>query len=116
MRLFKKRQAPRDSSGNADDDQTLAQVVQHGADLAEPRHWVHYLYFNDEAGARAAAETISAAGWELRRVGESPVNDGTWSVVVEKNNVIVSPEAVHQARQFFEGLPGVDYDGWEVSL
>jgi hypothetical protein len=30
-------------------------MVKQGADLGEPRHWVHYLYFPDESTARDAA-------------------------------------------------------------
>ena len=33
------------------------------ADLARPRHILHFLYFGDESAARAAAETISAGGY-----------------------------------------------------
>ena len=51
MGLFGRRKAAQFDTGHAGDDQLLAQLAQMG-DLAAPRHWVHYLYFADEAAAQ----------------------------------------------------------------
>lgn len=98
----------------------LQQMVKQGADLAEPRHWVHYLYFADESTARDAATAISGAGWALQRVDRAASDDGSWVVITERHDVIVDPNSVREARMFLEGVvatrPHADYDGWEASL
>ena len=120
MRLFGKRPSNLESSGNPDDDMTLQAIVKQGGDLTKPRHWVHYLYFTDEQTARAAAAQINEGGWDLQTVDEAAVGDGSWVVIPERHDVVVDPAAVRLAREFFEGVvtgvPGAEYDGWEVSL
>lgn len=89
------------------------------SDLTLTRHWVHYLYFADEAAARAAAEVVQAAGWYLQEVSESAAGGPEWVVIAEKYSAVTSPEAVREARLFFEAVaqqwPGGNYDGWEAS-
>lgn len=106
------------SSGHAADDALLGQLASR-SDLASPRHWVHYLYFANEAAARSAAEVVSSAGWQIQRVDESANGGPEWVVIVEAQ-AVTSPTAVAEARMFFEGVAatheGGDYDGWEASL
>jgi hypothetical protein len=89
------------------------------SDLDAPRHWVHYLYVQDEPQARSAAEVVSAAGWQIQRV-DVRAGDGPEWVVIAKGQAITSLGAVREARLFFEGVAatheGGDYDGWEASL
>jgi hypothetical protein len=97
----------------------LAQIAQQ-SDLATRRHWVHYVYFANESAARAAAAQIIASGWDIQRVDQSADGGPEWVVIAEQHGVVTSPEAVRNARMFFESVaaahPGGDYDGWEASL
>ena len=73
MGLFRRRALP--SSGHPLDDRLLAELARSG-DLAEPRHWVHYLYLPDEVHARAAAAEVQTAGWQLQRARHGGDHDG----------------------------------------
>jgi hypothetical protein len=118
MGLFRRKGTVSFDTGHAGDDQLLTQLASM-SDIAAPRHWVHYLYFADEAGARGAAEVVGAAGWDLQNVAESASGGPDWVVVAERHATVTSPEAVRDARAFFESVakqwPGGDYDGWEAS-
>jgi hypothetical protein len=96
----------------------LAQIASQ-SDLDAPRHWVHYLYVQDEPQARSAAQVVSAAGWGIQRVDVAAGGGPGWVVIAEAQ-AITSPAAVREARLFFEGVAatheGGDYDGWEASL
>jgi hypothetical protein len=120
MRLFGKRLTKPELSGNDADDMTLQAIVSQGGDLTRPRHWVHYLYFPDEEGARVAASRVADAGWSLQLVEQAAVGDGSWIVIPERHDVVVNGAAVRETRAFFEGIvagvPGADYDGWEASV
>ncbi len=119
MGLFRRR--PRDPglapTGDAGDDALLAMLASR-SDLGSPRHWVHYLYVADEAQARSAAEVIAAAGWGLQSVDVAATGGPDW-VVIAETHAVTTPEAVRDARQFFEGVAatheGGEYDGWEAS-
>ena len=125
MKLFR-RQAARDArstpalptAGHTGDDALLAQIASQ-SDIETPRHWVHYLYVQDELRARSAAEVVSAAGWQIQRVDVAAGGGPGWIVIAEAQ-AVTSPAAVREARLFFEGVAatheGGDYDGWEASL
>jgi hypothetical protein len=106
------------TTGHAGDDTLLAQIASR-SDLETPRHWVHYLYVQDEPQARSAAEAVSAAGWQIQRVDVAAGGEPGWVVIAEAQ-AVTSPAAVREARLFFEGVAatheGGDYDGWEASL
>ena len=119
MALFRRRNAPPlESSGDAADDALLQQIAKR-SDLTRPRHWLHYVYFAGEDGARAAAGEAKAAGWTLQTVDVAATGDG-WVVIAEQHGVVLTPSRVAEARDFFQGLAarhaGGDYDGWEASL
>lgn len=122
MKLFR-RQAARPTlslptAGHAGDDALLAQIASR-SDLDAPRHWVHYLYVQDEPQARNAAQVVAAAGWQIQRVDVAAGGGPGWVVIAEAQ-AVTSPAAVREARLFFEGVAatheGGDYDGWEASL
>jgi len=98
------------------DQLVIRQLVGRGADLAQPRHVIHFLYFADEADARSAAETIGKAGYET--IVNPP--DGTiaeWSVRAEGNRV-VGASTVGAFRAWFEEIADEfagEYDGWEAA-
>lgn len=118
MRLFRRAKPVSSDTGHPGDDQLLSQLARM-SDIAAPRHWVHYLSFADETGARGAAEVVETAGWELQNVAESATGGHEWVVVAERRGAVTSPEAVYDARVFFEGVAqqwrGGHYDGWRAS-
>jgi hypothetical protein len=106
------------TSGHAGDDTLLAQIDSRG-DIEEPRHWVHFLFVQDERQARSAAQVIAAAGWQIQRVEVAASGGPEW-VVIAETHAATTPDAVRVARLFFEGVAathgGGKYDGWEASL
>jgi hypothetical protein len=109
---------PAFSTGHPGDDQVLGLLAAH-RDLSSPRHWVHYLYFPDEASATSWAASIEASGWTLQAVEPAATGDGQWVVIPERHEAIVSPDAVKNARAYFEAVAAqvknAEYDGWVAS-
>jgi hypothetical protein len=107
------------TTGRADDDMLLAQIASR-SQLDAPRHWVHYVYFNQESDARTAAEVIAAAGWQIQRVDVAADGGPQWVVIAEQHQAVTSPSSVQSARLFFEGVAATngngEYDGWEASV
>lgn len=92
-------------------------LVANGADLSEPRHVLHFLIFPDDRAERAAA-AAAADGWEVRVVAPDE-EEPTWSVVCERQDVVLDPDGVRDTRIRFEALAedhGGNYDGWEASV
>jgi hypothetical protein len=94
----------------------LRQLEGRGADLAKPRHVIHFLYFDGEADARAAAEAIDEASWKT--VVEPPVEEiEQWCVKADAHR-IVAAETVSAFRAWFERVAtdhDGEYDGWEAA-
>jgi hypothetical protein len=94
----------------------LRHLVSRGADLARPRHLVHFLYFDREDDARAAEASATEAGWgaELLAPREAIT---VWTVRADGTRV-VNAKTVEAFRSSFERLAaehGGEYDGWEAS-
>ncbi len=120
MGLFRRRgERFFSTTGHDGDDQLLSTLAGMG-DLSHPRHWVHYVYFPGESSARDAGALIERAGWRLQRVDESAAGGPEWVVIAEREGAVTTPDAVREARLFFESIaqqfPGSEYDGWEASL
>ncbi|WP_332642260.1 ribonuclease E inhibitor RraB [Aeromicrobium sp.] len=102
------------TTGHAGDDQLLAMIAQSDGGLEVPRHWLHYVYCDDNEGAAVLEAGAAAGGWTVQRV--VPEHSG---IVAEREDWPVNLETVPQVRAFFESLaasvPGGDYDGWEAS-
>lgn len=94
----------------------LRQLASRGADLAQPRHVIHFLYFAEESDARAAAEVVRDAGWHAE-LTEPTANVGVWTVGADATRV-VSSVTIESFRAWFEHVAadhGGEYDGWEAS-
>ena len=93
----------------------LRQLAGRGADLAKPRHVIHFLYFATEANARAAAEAI-ADTWTTKV--EAPTDEiAHWCVRADGTRTL-GPDTVAAFRTWFEGIAeehGGEYDGWEAA-
>jgi Regulator of ribonuclease activity B len=101
----------------AETDQLVIRQLQGlGADLSQPRHVIHFLYFAEEADARSAADEIDRAGYE---VTVTPPRDSivSWSLRAEAYRV-VGAGTVDAFRAWFEGIAAEfrgEYDGWEAA-
>jgi hypothetical protein len=98
------------------DKLSLRHLEKLGADLALPRHVIHFLYFDDEDDARRAAAEVPGAGWHA--TVEAP-SDSTpqWLVRADANRV-VDARTVESYRAWFEQLATTcngEYDGWEAA-
>ena len=94
----------------------LRHLTRRGADLAQARHVLHFLYFADEVNARAAAAVADRASWRVTVTapGERIVE---WTVRVEGDRVL-NPATVAAFRAWFERLAEDhhgEYDGWEAA-
>lgn len=97
----------------------LEQLVKAGADLTQPRHVLHFLYLPDRDRAVQAAEEATARGFEVAVREPLPDYPDQWTVVCERHDVVIDPEHVREATDYFEALAashGGDYDGWEASV
>jgi Regulator of ribonuclease activity B len=98
------------------DSLALRQLAGRGADLAKPRHVIHYLYFASEEAARAAADAITEGSW--RATVEPPTETiAQWCVQADGDRT-VGPETVPAFRSWFDGIAaehGGEYDGWEAA-
>jgi hypothetical protein len=100
----------------ADVDQlALRQLAGRGADLAKPRHVIHFVYFATEADAHAAVEAIGDA-WKTQLDPPSETI-AQWCVKADGNRTI-GPDTVAAFRAWFERLAADhngEYDGWEAA-
>src|SRR3712207_1848767 len=83
------------------------------ADLSTPREVEHYLYFDDEAAARAAAEQVS--GYRVE-VEPSAGDDGRWLLLLT-HEMVVYVDAFAEVHETLEGVAerhDGEYDGWEA--
>ena len=97
----------------------LEQLVKAGADLSQPRHVLHYLYFPDQDRAGLAAEEAATRGFEVTVREPLPDYPEQWTVVCERHDVVLDPEHVRDTTDSFETLASSyagDYDGWEASV
>jgi hypothetical protein len=96
----------------------LGQLMKAGADLTQPRHVVHYLYFGSRDAADAAAADAQGGGFTTA-VKEPLVQfPGQWRLVAERQGV-VDAETVRNSGDFFDSLAvrhSGEYDGWEASV
>jgi hypothetical protein len=107
-----RRGRPKDPA--AIDQIVVRQLRSLGADLTQARHVRHFLYFDSEADARAAAEGIHAARYDVSVT--APTDEvAQWTVVGEGYRVI-GPDTVAGFRALFEQFAADhngEYDGWE---
>jgi len=119
MRLFRRDRADRRPGKTPQDADKLAlrrlKIV--GADLSLPRHVIHFLLFESESDARAAAATIEAGGAWTTHVDAPSETLEEWSVRVDGHR-IVGAETVAAFRAQFVQIARAhngEYDGWEAA-
>ena len=97
----------------------LAQLMESGADLKQPRHALYYLYFAGRKAAEAAGEEARARGFEAAVREPLPEYPDQWSLICEQHGVVLDLETVRANGDFFESLAQShhgEYDGWEASV
>jgi hypothetical protein len=97
----------------------LHQLMQAGADLKQPRHTVHYLYFTSAQTATAASQEAQDQGFDAEVREPLPEYPGQWSLVCGRHGVVVDPATVRDHGDLFDSLAdrhGGEYDGWEASV
>jgi hypothetical protein len=101
----------------AETDQLVVRQLQGlGADLSQPRHVIHFLYFEEESDARAAGVEIDRAGYEAIVTPPDDSSDA-WTVRAEGYRVI-GASTVESFRAWFEQIAVEfrgEYDGWEAA-
>jgi Regulator of ribonuclease activity B len=101
----------------AETDQLVVRQLQGlGADLSQPRHVIHFLYFAHETDARSAANEIDRAGYDATVAPPDDVVEA-WTVRAEGYRVIGS-NTVASFRAWFEQVAVEfhgEYDGWEAA-
>lgn len=115
--LFRPREYGRPKDPSKADALALQHLQKRGADLARSRHVVHFLYFEREEDARAAAEVVGKAGWGTA-VDEPGVKVTVWTVRADSTRVL-NTATVASFRSWFEQVAeehGGEYDGWEASF
>ncbi|MEM9713761.1 MAG: ribonuclease E inhibitor RraB [Actinomycetota bacterium] len=117
MGLFRRRRS--EFVGlTAEDRQVMTLLVEAGADLRRPRHVDHYLYFEVEDDAIAAAAEATGAGWDVRldaTDSEVPV----WCLQVERHEVVLTAELLSEDRTTLRDLAARrngEYDGWGAEV
>jgi hypothetical protein len=100
------------------DRMVMEALVEHGADLSQPREIVYRCYAASREGAEALAAAARTGGFavEIREpLREYP---GQWPVVCRVYGVL-SPELVATNGVFFArsaASHGAEYDGWEAAV
>lgn len=98
------------------DKLSLKHLEKLGADLARPRHVIHFIYFDQEADAQQAADEVPGAGWDA--TVESPNETTTQWVLRAEATRVVDATTVPSYRAWFEQVAGHcngEYDGWEAA-
>jgi hypothetical protein len=97
----------------------LGQLTDHGADLDEPRHVLHFSYFPSAERASEASEELGAHGWVSQVSDPVPQYPDQWCVRSEQPKAVLSPDFVRESTDLFEGVAARhdgEYDGWEASI
>ena len=96
----------------------LAQLLEAGAQLTEPRHVLHYVYVPGAAAAAAAADEAFAYGFLANVREPSPGAPAQWLVLCERHDAVLDLDFVRDCGDWFEALAerhGGEYDGWEAA-
>ena len=119
MRLFRRDRADRRPGKTPQDADKLAlrRLKMVGADLSLPRHVIHFLLFESESDARAAAATIEAGGAWTTHVDAPSETLEEWSVRVDGHRIVGAETGAAFRAQFVQiaRAHNGEYDGWEAA-
>jgi hypothetical protein len=101
---------------NRADVQILVQLRESGADLAQPRDTVYWLYFRAHDKADKAARDLGQLGFRVT-VRSTPKRGRDEWVVRASQTAVVNSATIPRMRAEMEEVArrhGGDYDSWEV--
>jgi hypothetical protein len=96
----------------------MGQLMDAGADLAQPRHVIYYSYAPTREVAQTMVDAAEAQGFTSEVREPLQKFPDQWSVICEAT-AVVDPPFVRHNTDFFEALAslhGAEYDGWEASV
>ncbi len=99
------------------DAKTLKALAEAGSDLTKPHVIDHWVFFQDESGARAAAKDLVAARFTVVSLEKDP-QGSEWRLLARKT-MVPRLKDVERTSAFFEKLARRnrgDYDGWETQV
>jgi hypothetical protein len=99
------------------DAKTLKALAEAGSVLTKPHVIDHWIFFQDESGARAAAKDLVAAGFVVVSLDKDP-EGSEWRLLARKK-MVPRLKDVERTSEFFEELARRnrgDYDGWETQV
>lgn len=79
---------------------------------------LHFLFFTSEERAHAARAHADQAGWSAQVRDPVPRSPEQWTLVCERDGLVLTPEIVRTSTDYFEALAADQdgaYDGWEAS-
>jgi hypothetical protein len=112
------------ANSHPDDVKVLQLLKSSGADLSKPAQIIHYLYFNTNVDASAAASELKATGFSNVKVAPAPTaldrapSKAQYSCIAE-TCAVPSEDAVFTTTDRMEALAkkhSGTYDGWEASV
>lgn len=97
----------------------MAQLIEAGADMTQPRHALYFSYFPDQTTAETAGAATEALGfqWSVRK--PIPEYPDQWPLVCELHDVVLDIDRVRDNTDYFEALAvehSGNFDGWEASV
>lgn len=98
-----------------EEEQTVFELREGGADLSKPQKLEHYLLFPVASMAHGAARELERTGYRVVVEPDEEAESG-WSVVAG-HAVLVDVRTLRQLRAQMEVLArghGGEYDGWNV--
>jgi hypothetical protein len=105
------------------DLQVVGALMQQGANLELPRHTLFFLYFPDDATARAVDAEFVRRGFQVRPAqGDTeyrmhiPEARFPFAVIAERHDKALIPDFLRETVDLCEELAaahGGEYDGWE---
>lgn len=110
---------PRSNSEDmmSSDAETLKALAEAGSDLTKSHLIDHWIFFQDESGARAAAKDLVSSGFVLVSLDKDPENS-EWRLLARKE-MVPHLKDIEKTSAFFEVLArrnNGDYDGWETQV
>lgn len=110
---------PRSNSEDmmSSDAETLKALAEAGSDLTKPHLIDHWIFFQDESGARAAAKDLVASGFVVVSLDKDP-EGSEWRLLARKE-MVPRLEDVEKTSAVVEALArrnNGDYDGWETQV
>ena len=107
-----------DAEGRSEEQDTVEELREVGADLALPRPLEHLFVFPFASQAHEAANELREDGFQVA-VEQEPEEEGEGWLAIARHEIPVSVEALTRLRSRFERfalLRGGEYDGWNVPL